>query len=219
MKTVQVKICGLTDASQAKDCALLGADAIGIVFYEKSPRYVSTIAAGRIAQAVNGVATAVGVTVDMDIDELLCTAMNTGISVFQLHGSESGDYVHRLRMAGIRVIKHIKGDSRQLRDLASKYEDAFAFIAESGSGTLPGGNGADWDWSQAASLAGDYRFVLAGGLNCDNVSDAIAASQADAVDVSSSLESRLGVKDIKLVADFIRKVKQTKITNQVQRIF
>jgi phosphoribosylanthranilate isomerase len=219
MNTPQVKICGLTDARQARECALLGADAVGVVFYDKSPRNVSVIAAQRISQAVNGLATPVGVTVDMEIDELLCTAMTTGISVFQLHGKETPDYVHRLRAAGIRVIKHIQGQADQIKPRAAEYEDAFAFIVECGKGLLPGGNGAEWDWKQAAVLAGNYKFVLAGGLNCSNVSTAALQAKADAVDASSSLEKEPGFKDMKLVEEFINQVRNINIDRQVQRIF
>jgi phosphoribosylanthranilate isomerase len=219
MNCPQVKICGLTNSAQALECAELGADAIGMVFYEKSPRNISAIAAARIAQVINGLATPVAVTVDMPIDELLCMAMTTGISVFQLHGNESAEYVKRLRGAGLRVIKHISGISQELEAAAENYNDAYAFIVECGKGELPGGNGARWDWSQANVLAGKYPCVLAGGLSVDNVSDAVKDSQADAVDASSSLEQSPGVKDMKLVEEFIKRVKNTDLERQVKRIF
>jgi phosphoribosylanthranilate isomerase len=219
MNKVQVKICGITNTSQAMECARLGADAIGIVFYERSPRNVSVISAGRIARSVNGAATPVAVTVDMPVDELLYTAMSTGISVFQLHGNETPDYVNRLRRAGLRVIKHIKGRGTELNEAAQRFEDAYAFIVECGKGELPGGNGAVWDFSCARSLGGEHPFVLAGGLDCENVSQAIVAADADAVDVSSALEAEPGIKDMKLVEKFIIQAKNTSLQRQVERIF
>lgn len=218
MNIPQVKICGITTSDQAVQCARLGAAAIGIVLYEKSPRNVSVKQAAKIAQSINGLATAVAVTVDMDIDNLLATAMITGISTFQLHGNESNDYIIRLKSAGLRVIKHIDEQGDQLAAIAASY-NCSTFLVECGKGALPGGNGSKWDWSQAKVLAGIWQFVLAGGLNCQNVAQAAQEASCDAVDVSSSLELQPGIKDMKLVEEFIQQVRQVCLDRNIRKIF
>ncbi|MFI4910632.1 MAG: phosphoribosylanthranilate isomerase [Sedimentisphaeraceae bacterium JB056] len=219
MNVPQVKICGITSSSQAIECAKLGADAIGMVFYDKSPRNISAIVAGRIAESINGLAIPVAVTVDMPIDELLCTAMITGISTFQLHGNEDAEYINRLRKAGLRSIKHVNASGERLVELADGFSDCYALLVECGKGELPGGNGAKWNWSQSSSISGKHPFILAGGLNCENVSEAIISSQADAVDVSSALEKEPGIKDMGLVKEFIEQSKNTNLKREVKRIF
>ncbi len=219
MNCPQIKVCGLTSVEQAVECAKLGADAIGLVFCEKSPRNVTTRLAARIADHISGMAVPVAVTVDMAIDDILELAISTGIATFQLHGSESPQFVKRLSEAGLRVIKHIKSQSGD--DLAAIAAGfcCKAFLAECGTGELPGGNRCKWDWAQAKTLAGLWPFVLAGGLDCENVQSAITDAAPDAVDVSSSLESASGVKDMKLVEKFIEQVRQMSLERNIIRIF
>ncbi len=219
MSCPQIKICGLTNVEQAVECGKLGADAIGLVFYEKSPRNVSTRLAARIAEHINGLAVPVAVTVDMEIDDILELAISTGIATFQLHGKEPPQYAERLSEAGLRVIKHIKAQSGdELAAMAAKF-CCKAFLAECGEGVLPGGNRSKWDWAQARALAGTRPFVLAGGLDCENVESAIMAATPDAVDVSSALESSAGIKDMKLVEKFIEQTRQTSLDRNITRIF
>jgi len=219
MNCPQIKICGLTSVEQAVECAKLGADAVGLVFYDKSPRNVSARLAARIAEHISGLAVPVAVTVDMEIDDILELAISTGIATLQLHGSESPEYVRRLMEAGLRVIKHIKPGSGDDMTAAAARFDCKAFIAECGKGPLPGGNGSRWDWSQAGVLAGKRPFILAGGLDCDNVQEAAKAARADAVDVSSALEIEPGVKDMKLAQKFIEQTRQINLDRSITRIF
>lgn len=216
--SVQVKICGLTDPWDAAACAKSGADAIGMVFYPKSPRFVELSQGLEIARAVAGYASMVGVFVDMPADEIIHYVKECVLDAVQLHGNESPELVAELKAAGIKVIKVLKSTGMDLLDEAGLFEGlADSFLVEAGSGVLPGGNAAAWDWAGAKSLSGVAPFALAGGLSVENVVEAIQASGCDAVDVSSGVEVSPGVKDINRVEKFIMKAKSVDVS--CRRIF
>jgi phosphoribosylanthranilate isomerase len=204
---IQVKVCGLTDPQQAAACADLGADAVGLIFYPPSPRYVEPSKAAAIAAALRGKAAAVGVFVNVATEEILAGAERCGLTAVQLHGNESPEQVVQLKRAGVRVIKalFLEKDPRFARTAAYT---ADAFLLECGLGKLPGGNARRWDWSQAAGLA-QVPTILAGGLDPDNVARAVSLARPDAVDVSSGVEAAPGCKDLKKVEAFIAAVRGT----------
>lgn len=208
MKSVEVKICGLTDPAQAIECVRCGADAIGLVFYQPSPRNVSRDQAAEIVSAIKGRAATVGVFVDMPLEEIVEIAHVAGLDFVQLHGREDLNYLQQLRQADLRVIKVLKTTGEQLKAQASVFGDECdSLLVEAGKGILPGGNRSVWDWAGAKVLAGRWPMILAGGLDETNVAQAIADSGCDAVDVSSAVEVTGGVKDIEKVKTFIAAVK------------
>ena len=216
---VQVKICGLTSPEDALACVSFGADAIGLVFYPKSPRYVTTRQAARIASVLQPNVGAVGVFVDTPLDTVLTTAPDCRLSAVQLHGAETPAFVAQVRQAGLSVIKglYLNGDPN-IRS-AAEYADAIAFLVECAAGKMPGGNAMAWDWRGARDFGGRYPIILAGGLKPESVGEAITAANPDAVDVSSGVEASPGRKDPNRVRDFIRAACAAPVSHPKRRIF
>lgn len=218
----QIKICGITSPDQARCCAELEADAIGLVFFEGSPRYVSEAAAKEICAAIEGRVRTVGVFVNPSYDEVIERVTKLGFSCIQLHGAESPGLVRRLRDHDLVVIKSLFCKRRPGFEVAGCY-DASAYLAEGGCGEMPGGNALAWDWGSAGALAEHYPLILAGGLCCENIGVAVQSAVPDAVDVSSGVESAPGKKDRKKMELFIGKVRgiisSGAPTRKLKRIF
>lgn len=204
-RSVQIKICGLTREDEALECAKLGADAIGLVFFPKSPRNVVGDRARAISEAVAGHAKTVGVFVNAGFHDILHKATHCGLSAVQLHGQEPPELVRRLSEEGIRVVKALfDGGSPPLSDV-DRYQ-ASAFLVECSKGPLPGGNAMEWDWGSVRDFGIRHPLVLAGGLSPENVTEALSASLPSAVDVSSGVETSPGRKDLLKVSRFIQEV-------------
>lgn len=201
----QVKICGLTRVDEALACAAAGADAVGCVFYPRSPRFVTAERAAEIRRALERKATVVGVFVDAPDREILGIRDRTGIDAVQLHGREPPEQVERLASEGLLVVKALFTNAEPSPGQAQRYA-ADAFLVECAGGPLPGGNALAWDWSAAKPLGKRYPLVIAGGLTADTVCRALLASGADAVDVSSGVELSPGRKSPELAAAFIDEV-------------
>lgn len=205
--TLQVKICGLTRVDEACACADAGADAIGLVFYPPSPRFVNLDQARIIRAALPQHVVPVGVFVDLPVENIILTAREVGLKTVQLHGNETAFTIRILKSEGLTVIKALRASGEALLMEAGEYAHADQFLVEASRGDLPGGNGAAWNWSEAQILAPRRPFMLAGGLNADNLSDAILQSHASAIDLSSGAESSPGRKDIEKVKTIISKVR------------
>ena len=201
----QIKVCGLTDVEKALGCAHLGAQAIGCVFYPKSPRYVSDRVAADICQALPETIKSVGVFVDENFSAIMKKVERCRLSAVQLHGQEPPELVERLCREDIRVIKALFIHKLPKIDRADAYP-AHAFIVEFGHGSLPGGNALAWDWKLARAFSANHPLLLAGGLSADNVGEAVSVCGPDAVDVSSGVESAPGLKDLAKVKTFISAV-------------
>jgi phosphoribosylanthranilate isomerase len=214
----QIKICGLTRVDEAVKCAELGADAIGCVFYPKSPRNVTGTRAKEISVALPRHVKTVGVFVNASYDEILRTVEHSFLNAVQLHGRESPRLVERLRNENIRVIKALFADKNPSMDRAADY-DASAFLVECGKGRLPGGNALAWNWEKAVGFSEKYPLILAGGLTPDNVLQALAAAVPDAVDVSSGVESEPGRKNPDKVKAFIAAVSKNVSKKPLKRVF
>jgi len=214
---LQVKICGLTQVDQARHCAELGANLIGLVFFPGSPRCVDRKLAGEIAAAVQPAAAAVGVFVNEHHQTVMDVVNDCGLSGVQLHGRESPALVRRLRDAGLVVLKALFHGKQPFLHQADDY-DASAFLLECGTGRLPGGNARAWDWAAAEQVSRNRPVILAGGLDADNVTRAIRLGKPDAVDVSSGVERLPGDKDMKKVAAFLDAVYRLEIDYHLQAI-
>ena len=198
----QVKICGLTRIEHAVQCAALGPDAIGFVFYPKSPRHVTDDQARKISLALPERIKTVGVFVDQTFSNIMHRVEFCRLSTVQLHGRESPELVHRLCKNDLQVIKVLFVDGNPSLKDASDYP-ASAFLVECGRGVLPGGNALQWNWGQAKSFGEKHPLIIAGGLTPENVVHAIHVSSPHAVDVSSGVESSPGQKDIDKIAVFL----------------
>ncbi|MDP6179828.1 MAG: phosphoribosylanthranilate isomerase [Desulfatiglandales bacterium] len=214
----QVKICGLTRVEEALACLEMGARAIGCVFYHQSPRYVTEEQARSIIRALPSWVATVGVFVNEGFTEIMRKFETCGLKAVQLHGQEPPLLVEKLHQEGVQVIKSIFVNSTPSINSVAIYP-AYAFLVESAGGALPGGNAMAWNWEVAAEFSKKYRFILAGGLNTENVSEAIKAACPDAVDVSSGVEANPGRKDLDKVKDFLAAVSKSDCSRKPRRVF
>jgi len=212
MNNAQIKICGFTIPDQAKDAILMGADAIGMIFYPKSPRHLEILKAAEIVSALPDPLKAVGVFVEMDFDKIVSTAQKTGIRTIQLHNEVSDEFVLGLKDKGYFVIQVFKITGQELLEKAER-SSADSILLECSKGVLPGGNGTVWDWSSVSDLSQVRPFFLAGGLSPENALDALNASGASGLDVSSGVEVSPGIKDPEKIKKFIDSVKNHKLEN------
>ena len=216
--TPQIKICGLTKPEDAAKCIDLGASAIGLVFFKKSPRYLTVNRAQGIIHALPKDATVVGVFANEPFNSIMDIVYSCNISTVQLHGNEPPKFVNDLIKQGLRVIKALYMEGEPSVKKMATY-DASAFLVECAEGILPGGNAMAWNWQDAAPLGETHPLILAGGLNADNVGTAIREAMPDMVDVSSGVESAPGKKDMHKVQMFIKAVQGSKTKRDLRRIF
>ncbi len=196
-----VKICGIRTPEAISAAAEGGARAIGLVFYPKSPRAVSAELAASLARLLPTGMRAIGLFVDPDEAYLDSVVSQVPLDVIQLHGGESPECVAAVRAAyGIPVMKAIRVATAADLEQVPPYEavaDQLLFDAKlpSNVAALPGGNGVPFDWSILAGRSWSRPWMLSGGLNADNLAEAVAETGARAVDVSSGVEARPGLKD------------------------
>jgi phosphoribosylanthranilate isomerase len=203
-----IKICGLTTRDTLNAALDSGADFVGAVIFPKSPRHISATDAAALFGAARGRAKVVAVVVDPDDALLEKIGQTLRPDFIQLHGNETpdrADAVRRLTSAG--VIKALPIRSEADFAAVAAWEsgvDHLMFDARPPAGSvLPGGVGHSFDWSLVSGRSFVRPWFLAGGLNPDNVRDALAITDAPLVDVSSGVESAPGVKDADRIAAFI----------------
>jgi phosphoribosylanthranilate isomerase len=214
----QVKICGLTSPQTAAACAKLGADAIGCVFFPKSPRHLTERQAREICGALPPEVKKVGVFVNQTYADIMRKVDRCGLTAVQLHGREAPELVEKLLHEPIAVIKALFASGTPSLADAQNYRPS-AFLAECGTGVLPGGNALTWDWQLARKVSDTGPVILAGGLSPDNVAQAIAAGRPAAVDVSSGVEKAPGIKDLIKVKLFIANVSACASEKYLTKIF
>ncbi|MEK7773442.1 MAG: phosphoribosylanthranilate isomerase [Deltaproteobacteria bacterium] len=200
---VKVKICGITNMEDAAAAFEGGADAIGFIFYGKSPRHITPLAASRIVEELGPFITTVGVFVNETPEEIKAAVSASGIDCVQLHGEERprdcGGY-------GVDVIKAVRvRDGRDIERL--KDFRVSAYLLDAYREGIHGGTGEAFDWALAVEAKKSGRIILSGGLNPDNVREAIRRVRPYAVDVSSGVESSPGRKDLDRVLRFIKEAR------------
>ena len=189
---IRVKVCGITNSEDALCAVRLGASALGFVFYEKSPRFVTPAEAGEIIRRLPPFVTKVGVFVNAEADYLREARDIAGFDVYQFHGDETPEFCAAF---GEDYIKAIRVKDTNSLDVVKLY-DTDAFLFDAYSPDAYGGTGENFSWDVLSGRKLEDKFViLSGGLNSDNVRDAIRAVDPYAVDVSSGVESSPGVKD------------------------
>jgi len=212
----KVKICGLK-TREVLDAALeAGADYVGLVVYPPSPRHIEAEAAAPLAACARGRAAIVALLVDPDDALVRRAAEQIAPDIIQLHGSETPARAAAIgALARARIMKAIKvetaGDAAAAFAFAGA-ADMILFDAKAPddlAGALPGGNGLTFDWHVLEGVRGKLDYMLSGGLTPDNVATAIRLTGAAAVDVSSGVESRPGVKDPGLIRRFIAAAKSS----------
>jgi len=196
-----VKICGMTNAGDARVAADAGADAVGFIF-AKSPRRVGVEEARRISIALPENIIRVGVFVDEEPAEILKISREIGLDFAQLHGDESPETVTALREAGVKVMKALRVESASSLEALDEYE-ADLFLLDAYSARARGGTGERFDWGVAKSMIGRDNIVVSGGLDPENVREAVEYFEPFGVDASSSLEDGPGIKNGELVRRFV----------------
>jgi phosphoribosylanthranilate isomerase len=196
-----VKICGITNAGDARLAADAGADAIGLVFAE-SPRHVGVEEAHKVSVALPEEIIKVGIFVDEDPAEILRISREVGLDLAQLHGDETPETVTALREAGVKVMKALRVESAATLEAIDEYE-ADLFLLDAYSSRARGGTGERFDWGVAKSLKGRDNIVISGGLRPENVREAVGFFEPFGVDASSSLEDGPGRKNGELVRRFV----------------
>ena len=204
---VRLKICGITSYEDARVACNCGADALGFIFYEKSPRYVKPEDAAAIIRRLPPFVSRVGVFVDYSPRQIDAVASIAPIDTAQLHGAETPEMVAQVSMP---VIKAFAVDAAFDIGKLSAYRKA-AFLLDTWDGKIAGGTGKVFDWSIAKrAVLRNYTVILAGGLGPTNLQEALEAVCPYGVDVNSGVEVRPGQKNpmkMKDVAKIIRSFK------------
>jgi phosphoribosylanthranilate isomerase len=223
----RIKICGLTREDDVRAAVDAGADAIGLVFYPKSPRCVDVARAAALAEAAGPFVAVTGLFVNAEIEDIAHIAERVPLTLLQLHGDETPQFCsqasQRCRLPFLRAARVRAG--LDLVEFADQYRDAAALLLDAFvEGYGGGGHVFDWTLIPPAWLppvppvpatgnpnaSGAPRIVLSGGLNAQNVAGAIERVRPYAVDVSSGVEAAKGVKDHARIAAFVRAVRSAK---------
>ncbi len=196
---IRTKVCGITRLEDALTASRQGVDAIGFVFYPKSPRYITPIEATRIIRELPPFISAVGLFVNPDQSDIDAVLKQCPLDIIQLHGDESPEFCMAQQR---RVIKAIPVNNNDDLKQARSYPCPVLLDAKAPQGVY-GGAGKSFDWSLLEGFEHDYPLILAGGLNAQNIEAALSVRQWFAVDVSSGVESSPGIKDETKLRDFI----------------
>ena len=197
---VRIKICGITRPEDAEQALALGADTVGCVFHAASARHVEAVIAQDIRVAVGDAGTLVGLFVDPTVDQVLAVLDRVELDVLQFHGEESPAFCERFQRPYLKAVA--MSPDVDLAAVNDAYCSARGLLLDSAHEGQFGGTGQrfDWEWIDAGL---EKRLMLAGGLTADNVGDAIRQVRPAAVDVSSGVEKKKGIKDCDRMRAFI----------------
>ncbi len=201
----RVKICGITRAEDAVQAAQLGVDALGMVFYAKSPRNINITQAQAICNVLPGFVTSVALFLNPDEALVKQVLDDVSIDLLQFHGTESAAFCESFDKPYIKALS-IEG-VRDIDALFNQYSSARSVLLDSHGAGKPGGTGETFDWSGIPEQLAK-KIILAGGLKPDNVAAAIKQVRPYAVDLSSGVESSPGIKDSNLMVRLMDEVKR-----------
>ncbi|APV51613.1 N-(5'-phosphoribosyl)anthranilate isomerase [Betaproteobacteria bacterium GR16-43] len=201
----RIKICGLRDPAHARLAAAEGADAIGLVFHPASPRFVAVEEAARVVVELPPFVMAVGLFVDTPEAEIRAVLARVRLDLLQFHGDETPAECERYGVPYLRAVRMEEGVD--LVEYAHRFSRAKALLLDAHVPGVPGGTGQRFDWGRIPREL-PIPFVLSGGLDPENVSQAIRETRPWAVDVSSGVESQRGMKDPAKITAFIRSVQR-----------
>jgi phosphoribosylanthranilate isomerase len=201
----RIKICGITRAEDALSAANNGADAIGLVFYQRSPRHVNVAQAKLLAGTLPPFVTVVGLFVNAEAAFVREVLANVPLDMLQFHGDETPEYCAQFDRPYLKAIRVKAGVD--LLQCASDFRSAKGLLLDAHVEGIPGGTGTAFDWTLIPKQL-PLPVILSGGLDAENVATAIKQVRPYAVDVSSGVEAGKGIKDAAKVAAFINEVKQ-----------
>tara|TARA_B100000768_G_C11264419_1_gene370355 strand:+ start:514 stop:1137 length:624 start_codon:yes stop_codon:yes gene_type:complete len=196
----RVKICGITNEKDAILASDLDADALGFVFYKKSPRFIDPIEAGKIISSLHPLILRVGLFVNADAKFVRDSIIKSKINLIQFHGDESEEYCNQFNLPYIKAIP-MKEDINLL-ECCNDFKSASALLLDTFSKKLKGGTGEVFDWKKIPRKL-SLPLIIAGGLNSENISDLIKKVKPFCVDVSGGIEIIKGVKDEKKMREFM----------------
>lgn len=202
---VRIKICGITRVEDALAAARAGADAIGLVFHEASPRAVDIQRASLIVRALPPFVTSVGLFVDAEEARIRQVLERVPLDMLQFHGDEPDDFCRRFERPYLKAVRVRPGVD--LDSLAGNWPGASGILLDSYKPGVPGGTGETFDWGLIPAQR-NWNLVLAGGLSAGNVREAVDLTQPWAVDVSGGVEAAKGIKDVSKINAFIQEVKR-----------
>ena len=204
----RIKICGITRVEDVMDAVNSGADALGLVFYDKSPRHVSLAQAARLAAALPPFVTVVGLFVNASEATVREVMVAVPLDVLQFHGDETPEYCQRFNKPYLKAIRVKPGVD--LLQCAARFQSAKGLLLDAHVEGIPGGTGTAFDWALIPDKL-SLPVILSGGLDMENVAVAIKQVHPYAVDVSSGVEASKGIKDAAKIAAFINEVKRTDV--------
>lgn len=202
---VRIKICGITRVEDALAAARAGADAIGLVFHEASPRAVDIQQASLIVKALPPFVTSVGLFVNAEEVRIRQVLERVPLDMLQFHGDEPDDFCRRFERPYLKAVRVRPGVD--LESLAGNWPGASGILLDSYKPGVPGGTGETFDWSLIPAQR-NWNLVLAGGLSAGNVRAAANMTRPWAVDVSGGVEAAKGIKDVSKINAFIQEVKR-----------
>ena len=203
MARTRIKVCGICSVDDALDAIEAGVDAIGMVFYEKSPRHISLEQASAITAAVPPFVTTVGLFVDSDVQFIEKVISQAGIDLLQFHGDEEESFCSRFGRPYIKALRMTQ--QTNVQDFCKSYHTAKGLLIDSFTPGIPGGTGKTFDWNLIPAEI-PLPVILAGGLNSDNVIEALSQVKPWAVDVSSGVEESPGKKNLRKIRQFVQAV-------------
>ena len=207
----EIKVCGINDKSSMNTALKYKVNYIGLVFYPNSPRNISINQSRELLQSRNKKTKIVALTVNPVDDFLFEIKKEIKPDYIQLHGNENPNRCRYIKKnLNIPIIKGINVKNKlNLRQLTTDFEDICdILLLDAPSEDLPGGNGKKFDWDILKDFKSKKKWMLAGGINIENIGKAIEITKAPAIDISSGLEIIKGVKDPKLIENFIIKCKE-----------
>lgn len=199
----RAKICGLTRVDDALVAAQQGADAVGLVFYEPSPRSVDIETACNIVSAVPAFVTVVGLFVNPEPEFVLSVLKKVPLDLLQFHGDETPEFCSQFQRRWIKAVRVQNGGD--IERAFKRFNGACGLLVDAFDPQQYGGTGKTFDWTMIPKER-PMPLILAGGLNSDNVARAVEQVRPWAVDVSGGVEVRKGVKDVKRMTQFLNEV-------------
>jgi len=198
----RIKVCGITRLEDALASSRLGVDAVGFVFYPKSPRYIDPMKAAAIIRELPPFVSAVGLFVNPEQQDIDKVTDCCPLGVIQLHGDETPEFCQAQTRRVVKAVPVKTGDDL----MKAKHFPCPVLLDAKAPDGVYGGTGETFDWSLLKGFTHDYPLILAGGLNIDNVKDALAVRQWFALDVSSGVEMAPGIKDEAKLRAFVAAV-------------
>ena len=203
----KVKICGIRNLEDAFKAHELGADFLGFIFFENSPRKLEPAEARVIIRELPKNVLKVGLFLDQDLNKVKDTAFKCGLDLLQLHGNEDPGYCAGLKK-DFKIIKSFKVKDKTSVERASDYDICDHYLFDTYVKGVPGGTGVSFDWNVLAGMTFKRPIFLAGGLTPKNVGEAVKRLKPYAVDVASGVERSPGKKNHKLLKEFIENAKK-----------